>query len=86
MNGQFDFVVSRAVTTLDKLLIWSQRLLKKKHTHAYPNGLIALKGGDLRAEIKTLPGKGDTYTDVFPIHDFFKEAFFEEKYVVYVQG
>lgn len=86
MNGQFDFVVSRAVTTLDKLLIWSQRLLKKKHSHAYPNGLIALKGGDLRAEIKTLPGKGDTYTDVFPIQDFFKEAFFEEKYVVYVQG
>lgn len=86
MNGQFDFVVSRAVTTLDKLLIWSQRLLKKKHTHAYPNGLIILKGGDLRAEIKALPGKGNTYTDVFPIQDFFKEAFFEEKYVVYVQG
>lgn len=86
MNGQFDFVVSRAVTTLDKLLIWSQRLLKKKHSHAYPNGLIALKGGDLRAEIKALPGKGDTYTEIFPIQDFFKEAFFEEKFVVYVQG
>jgi len=86
MNGQFDFVVSRAVTTLDKLLIWSQRLLKKKHSHVYPNGLIALKGGDLRAEIKALPGKGDTYTEIFPIQNFFNEPYFEEKYVVYVQG
>ena len=85
-NHQFDFVLSRGVTTLDKLLSWSQRLLRKKHSHTYPNGVIALKGGDLRAEIKALPGKGDTYTEVFPIQDFFREAFFAEKYVVYVQG
>jgi len=86
MNGQFDFVLSRGVATLDKLLIWSQRLLKKKHLHAYPNGIVALKGGDLRAEIAALPGKGDTYTEVFPIRDFFREEFFEEKFAVYVQG
>ncbi|GAB4493258.1 MAG: 16S rRNA (guanine(527)-N(7))-methyltransferase RsmG [Saprospiraceae bacterium] len=86
MNGQFDFVVSRAVTTLDKLLVWSQRLLKKKHSHVYPNGLMALKGGDLRAEIKALPGKGDTFTEIFPIQNFFNEPYFKEKYVVYVQG
>lgn len=86
MNGQFDFVLSRGVAPLDKLLVWSQRLLKKKHSHAYPNGIIALKGGDLRAEIKALPGKGETYSDVFPIREFFKEPFFDEKFVVYVQG
>ena len=44
------------------------------------------QGGDLRAEIKTLPGKGENYSEVFPIQDFFKEEFFKEKYVVYVQG
>lgn len=86
MAGQFDFVVSRAVASLDKLLAWSFRLLKKRHAHAYPNGLIALKGGDLRPEIGALPGKGRSYTEIFPISDFFKEPFFEEKYVVYVQG
>ena len=86
MNNQFDFVLSRGVTTLDKLLVWSQRLLKKKHHHAYPNGIIALKGGDLRAELKALPGKGGAYSEIFPIREFFKEAFFDEKYVVYVQG
>jgi len=86
MNGQFDFVLSRGVATLDKLLLWGQRLLKKKHLHTYPNGIIALKGGDLQAEIRALPGKGASYTEAFPIRKFFEEEFFEEKFVVYVQG
>lgn len=86
MSGSFDFVLSRGVATLDKLLIWGRRFLKKKHVHALPNGILALKGGDLREEIKLLPGKGKNYSEVFPVKDFFKEPFFEEKYVVYVQG
>ncbi|MCB0524084.1 MAG: 16S rRNA (guanine(527)-N(7))-methyltransferase RsmG [Saprospiraceae bacterium] len=86
MPQQFDFVITRGVATLDKLLIWSRKFLKKKHLHALPNGIIALKGGDLREEIKALPGKGKSYTDIFPIREFFPEHFFDEKYVVYVQG
>lgn len=84
--GAFDFVVTRGVTTLDKLMVWSQRLLKKKHRHAYPNGLIALKGGHLQAEIKLLPGKAESYSELIPIRSFFDDPFFEEKYIVYVQG
>lgn len=86
MNGAFDFVLSRGVALLPQLLQWSQRFLKKKHAHAYPNGILALKGGDLRAEINALPGRGHEYTEVIPIRNFFEEPFFEEKYVVYVQG
>ncbi len=86
MNGAFDFVLSRGVAPLDQLLVWGQRLLKKNHVHAYPNGIIALKGGDLRPEIDALPGRGRDYSEVFPISKYFKEPFFEEKFVVYVQG
>lgn len=86
MNGSFDFVVSRAVAPLDKLMNWSQRLLKKKQTHSYPNGLIALKGGKIQAEINELPGDGGDYTEVFPISTFYTDPWFEEKWVVYVQG
>lgn len=86
MNGQFDFVLSRGVTTLEKLLIWTQKFLKKKHLHILPNGLLALKGGDIHREILELPGKGREYTEVFPIRNFYREPFFEEKAVVYVQG
>ncbi len=86
MPGKFDFVTTRGVTTLSQLLIWSQRMLRKKQEHAYPNGIIALKGGNLKEELKALPGKAASYTEVFPIRKFFQEEFFEEKSVVYVQG
>lgn len=80
----FDFVTTRGVATLEELMRWSRRLLKKKHLHALPNGLLALKGGNIQPEVKSL-GKGE-YVEVFPIGEFFGEAYFEEKYVVYVQG
>lgn len=82
----YDFVLSRGVAPLAQLLQWSQHLLKKKHFHAYPNGLIALKGGNLSGEIAALPGKGADYSEIFPLRDVFEEEFFEEKFIVYVQG
>lgn len=85
MPGAFDFVVSRAVAPLDKLLLWSRRLISRKHQNAYPNGIWALKGGQLDEEIQALPGKGRNYTELIPIAKFFKEPYFEEKWVVYVQ-
>lgn len=86
MPGRFDFVLSRGVATLAQLLLWSQKLLSRQHSHAYPNGIIALKGGDLRAEITALPGRGSNYSEVFPIKDYFQEPFFAEKSIVYIQG
>jgi 16S rRNA (guanine527-N7)-methyltransferase len=84
LKQHFDFVLSRAVTQLDQLITWSFRLLKKKQQHATPNGLISLKGGNVHAEIKTLPRK--EYVEAEPISNFFEEDYFKEKFVVYVQG
>lgn len=81
---KFDFVVCRAVASLDKLVMWSKRLIRYEQKHGLPNGLLTLKGGDIESEIKELP-KGE-YSEVFPLSDFFEEEMFEEKYVVYVQG
>lgn len=83
-NRKFDFVVTRAVATLDKLVLWCFPLIKKRHIHALPNGLLALKGGNMKEEIKAL-GKGH-YAEVNSITKFFKNPYFEEKVVVYVQG
>ena len=81
---KFDFVVTRAVAKMDQLHRWMQPLIKNKHVHPLPNGLLALKGGNnIKAEIKALP-KGN-YTELYKIQDFFKEYYFEEKYVVYLQ-
>ena len=84
LKMRFDFVVTRAVATLDKLRPWTQRLVHQKDVHPIPNGLIALKGGRINAEIAVL-GKG-TYVETYPLSDYFKEDFFEEKYLVYVQA
>ncbi len=81
---KFDFAVSRAVTDLSQLCVWGFPLIKKQHKHALPNGLIALKGGDVKAEIKALP-RG-AYAESYPIFKFFPEPYFEEKYVLYVQA
>ncbi len=84
-NARYDFVVTRAVAELDQLRRWtSQRLFKTKESHSMPNGLIALKGGKIKAEIKALP-KGE-YTETYPVSDFFEEEYFKEKFVVYLQG
>ena len=83
-KARYDFVVTRAVATIDKLMMWSTRLLKHKPQHSIPNGLIALKGGNIKAEMKLLP-KGH-YSEITPLSDFFKEDFFEEKYLVFVQA
>ena len=79
-----DFVVTRAVASLDKLLMWSRKLLKNKQMNALPNGLIALKGGDIEREIDLI--KRDEYKEVYSINEYFDRPAFAEKYVVYVQG
>jgi len=83
-NKKFDFIVTRAVAKMDQLFRWTQRLYSKTHTHAVPNGMFALKGGNIKAEVKLLP-KGE-YTEIYPLPKIFKKDFFEEKYVVYLQG
>jgi 16S rRNA (guanine527-N7)-methyltransferase len=84
LREKFDFVVTRGVASLDKLLIWSRPLLKRKHQHPIPNGILALKGGDLKPELDLL--HRNEYVEIYPIADFFEEPFFKEKVVVYIQG
>lgn len=78
----YDFIVSRAVASLDKLYEWSRRLIRKKSRHPLPNGWLILKGGDIEAEAATLPKHISTET--FSISDFFKDPYFQEKYIVYM--
>ena len=84
LKHHFDFVTCRAVASLDKLIRWSFPRLKKREQHAIPNGLLALKGGRVGEEIDALT-EGH-YTEGYAISDWFEEAFFEEKYLLYVQG
>ena len=78
---KYDFVVTRAVAGLDKLIPWTERLLSKKQRNAMPNGLIALKGGNFKEESAGIK----KYMEYNPLQSYFKEDFFATKYLVYVQ-
>lgn len=76
----FDFVVSRAVMPLTDLLKIIRKNIKKEQHNALPNGLICLKGGELKREV--MPVKHQTL--MYDLKDYFEEEFFETKKVVYV--
>jgi len=80
INEKFDFVVSRAVAELPLLLSWCRSKVKKQQINAIPNGLICLKGGNLREELKTVKRSAQ----VFEVSSFFNEEFFETKKLVYI--
>ncbi|MFN8289879.1 MAG: 16S rRNA (guanine(527)-N(7))-methyltransferase RsmG [Chitinophagaceae bacterium] len=79
---KFDFAVSRAVAPLKELWKWSKPLLKPAPPgkERIAPGLICLKGGDLAAEIQ----ESHTRPRVMEIREIFPEAFFNEKYLLYV--
>jgi len=80
MKGKFDFVVSRAVTTLPDFIKWVENKIKRESRNTMQNGILYLKGGDLDAELAPLQNK----CQVFSLSDYFEEPFFETKKVVHV--
>lgn len=80
-HEKFDFVVSRAVMQLDELVKISQRLIGRPSRNRIPNGLICLKGGDLKAELGRVKRP---LVDV-PLNDYFTDPYFEAKELVYVE-
>lgn len=78
----FDFIVSRAVTSLVKFNTWVQGKFAKNSFNDIPNGLLYLKGGDLEQELKEAGRPFKTYD----LSNYFEEEFFETKKVVYLEG
>lgn len=82
VQGEFDFIVSRAVTAMPKFLQWTKGKFSKVNNHELKNGILYLKGGDLTEEMASVK-KAIQY---FNIKDFFDDEFFETKKVVYVRN
>jgi 16S rRNA (guanine527-N7)-methyltransferase len=81
ISGQFDFIVSRAVTRMDRFLPWVVNKISGGSLNPWPNGVLALKGGDLKEELSEVAQT----TEVIPIAQWFDSPFFETKSVVYVK-
>lgn len=80
--GKFDFVVSRAVTQLKDFYPWVKNKFNKASRNTLPNGILYLKGGDLEKEI----AESGLAVRQFYLKNYFEEAFFETKQVIYVKG
>ena len=80
---QYDFVITRAVALVEKLVNWTDKLIHNKHKNTFPNGIIALKGGKVKEEIAQTTNK--VYSEVYPIKDIFEEEYYGEKFVIYIQ-
>jgi len=80
LGDKYDFVLSRAVTRLAEFTPWIRNKFSKKDKNGIPNGILYLKGGDLTEEIKESKLKAELH----PLSDYFKEEFFDTKYLVYV--
>ena len=76
---KFDYIVSRAVTDLSNFIPWVK--------NSYKNGIIYLKGGDLKEEIEGCCRAKMVEKDkimIFNIQDWFSEEFFESKKVIFI--
>ena len=79
VKGDYDFIVSRAVTNMPDFVSWIKDKIKKQNKHLLPNGILYLKGGDLTEELAAFP-KAKEYN----ISEFFENEFFETKKVVHL--
>lgn len=82
VDQKFHFVVSRAVTEFPVFYNWIKNKFLKENFNDLPNGILYLKGGDLKEEFGRFYDKAKFYE----LKDFFSEEFFETKKVVYFKG
>jgi 16S rRNA (guanine527-N7)-methyltransferase len=79
VKGDFDFIVSRAVTNMPDFVSWIKDKIKKQHKHTLKNGILYLKGGDLTEELKDFPKAA-----LYDLSTIFEDEFFETKKVVHL--
>ncbi len=80
VSDRFDFVVSRAVTTLPQFWGWVSAKVSDGGFNDIPNGALYMKGGHFEDEIRSLY----TVCRIYNIGDFIDEPYFSEKMIVHL--
>ena len=73
---QVNFVVCRALTNLRQTYKWTNKNIIKKNN----NGLICLKGGNVKKELESV----NKNCFVYELNKYFSEFFFETKKIIYI--
>ena len=84
MKDQYDFVLSRAVSSMNKFIPWVRKRIHCGNRNKVKNGILYLRGGDVKAEMAKIRGlKGKWKTT--PLKDYFEEEFFESKFLLEIK-
>jgi 16S rRNA (guanine527-N7)-methyltransferase len=81
VEGTFDFIISRAVTQMPEFIGWVKNKISKTSNNSLPNGILYLKGGDLKEEMKSVK----QWNKEYELKNYFEGEFFETKKVIYVK-
>lgn len=81
LTGKFDFIVSRAVTSIENFLPWTKG--------RFSRGILYLKGGDIAEELGTAMRKfnirpGSVHT--WKVDAWLQDEYFEGKMVIFFEG
>ena len=79
LDYKYDFLVTRAVAKMSLLIEWSKGKFNKNSNNQIPNGIIALKGGNVEEELKNIQQK-----KIVDIKDIFDNHYFLDKKIIYV--
>ena len=79
IDHKFDFIISRAVTNMNDFVKWVKYKVNKKSNNSFKNGILYLKGGDLKIELMNFKS-----VKIYNLSEYFKEDFFNEKKIVYL--
>lgn len=80
VQGQFNVVVSRAVTRMKPFRHWVHQKINAPRIEGLDNGILALKGGDLDEEMREVR---TAYQEI-SLSEYFAEDFFETKKLIFV--
>jgi len=81
VNATFDFIISRAVTSLPDFMKWTSYKFHNKSFNTVKNGILYIKGGDIQDELNQLK---KFKKKIYKISDYFSDDFFETKKVVHI--
>ncbi len=79
LEGTYHFVVSRAVTNLSRFTEWVKGHILYPTADFPSNGILCLKGGDLKEELRPFPD-----ARIYSLEERFSEPFFKTKKLIYL--
>ena len=76
---KYDFILNRAVSSTENILSICKNKLSIENFNKIENGIICLKGGDLKRELINIKD-----FDIIKLNEIFSEPFFETKKILYI--